>query len=217
MSSKKPNASSTCTQSAKSETHKMTAIQPKPEKSSSPSSLELVASSSSISPLAKVYASPAFQLAWDNNLATQIAMNVLHLRRFRHYSQSRVARDMGTSQSKIARIESGDENITIGTLMRLVGALGGRIRFGIEPKEAMLPRVPNWWEVLGTGLASDCAWTLNMVVTDDDGAQVRALAGWTTSSSQAVTAQHVAELKVAATELLEAPTDDSDDLLEVPA
>lgn len=109
---------------------------------------------------------------------------------------------MGTSQSKVARIESGDENITIRSLKRLVSALGGRIRFGFEPKEVRLPHVPNWWDVVGTGLDSDCAWTLKAVVTDDDGTQQRAVAGWTTNSNQnatRVTSQHRVELNVANT------------------
>lgn len=61
---------------------------------------------------------------------------------------------MGTSQSAVARIESGDDNITVSTLKRLVDALEGRIRFAIEPKELSLPRWGEWWELVSAGLGA---------------------------------------------------------------
>jgi transcriptional regulator with XRE-family HTH domain len=58
-----------------------------------------------------------------------------------------VAKIMNTSQSAIARIESGQENITLDTIQRLVGALGGRFEVSIYPRELSPRQRTPWWEV----------------------------------------------------------------------
>jgi transcriptional regulator with XRE-family HTH domain len=61
-------------------------------------------------------------------------------------SQGKVAGQMGSSQSAIARIESAQENITLDTLGRVIAALKGRFYVSIQPQEcAVMPDNP-WWE-----------------------------------------------------------------------
>jgi len=47
-------------------------------------------------------------------------------------SQTEVAARMGTSQSAVARLESGDADIRLSTLDRYVAALGDRLDWGFE-------------------------------------------------------------------------------------
>jgi transcriptional regulator with XRE-family HTH domain len=94
-------------------------------------------------------------------MAFHVAENAIHLRKFRRKSQKSVGDAMGTSQSAIARIEGGDDNITLWTLKRLALALRGRIRFAIEPEEANLPQLPRWWDIVDSGLSSTSAWTMD--------------------------------------------------------
>jgi hypothetical protein len=129
-----------------------------------------------ISPETELYLTAAFQLAWDNNAAHHLAENVLHLRRYRDWTQAKVAGLMKTSQGKIARIEGGDENVTLSTVTRIADALEGRLRFWIEPAECKFLSLPNWWDCLNNGwpnLAPDLQF--HVVVTDDTGTKVGAV------------------------------------------
>ncbi len=49
-------------------------------------------------------------------------------------SQTEVAARMGTSQSAVARLESGDADVRLSTLERYVAALGERLDWGFEPE-----------------------------------------------------------------------------------
>ena len=49
-------------------------------------------------------------------------------------SQTEVAARMGTSQSAVARLESGDADIRLSTLERYAAALGRRLEFRLEPE-----------------------------------------------------------------------------------
>jgi transcriptional regulator with XRE-family HTH domain len=118
-----------------------------------------VVSRSSSSPLAKLYQTPEFQIAWQNDVPLQVARNVLRLRRFRNMSQHRVAAAMGTSQSALARIESGQENITLQTLGRLISALHGRLQLSIQPAELPVHTQRSWWELYETRHVST-GWVL---------------------------------------------------------
>jgi transcriptional regulator with XRE-family HTH domain len=98
------------------------------------------------SPLAELYNSPAFLVQWDNDLPFHLAQNLVRLRRLRELSQAELAERMGTSQAKIARIEGGEENVTLRTVHKIAEALGGRLTLTLQPAEMRLPRLPNWWE-----------------------------------------------------------------------
>jgi len=88
-------------------------------------------------------------------------------------SQDALAREAGTSQSAIARIEAGEENITLDTLGRLVGALKGRLSISIPPREkAGKPSV--WW---GGKNESANAWNVVNWVTMSLPDHDRALVG----------------------------------------
>lgn len=141
--------------------------------------------SSSSSPLTSLYASPDFKVARDNDLPSRVAMNVVHLRRYRDCSQSSLAKIVRTSQSKIARIEGGDENITLNTLRRLAAALGGRIRFALEPAEVAFLSLPEWWDSLESGVKAPATWTrrVGAVQQNQAGEPTRAAFLWTSEST----------------------------------
>ena len=50
-------------------------------------------------------------------------------------SQTEVAARMGTSQSAVARIESGDADVRLSTLERYAAALGQRLDWRLEERE----------------------------------------------------------------------------------
>ena len=102
------------------------------------------------SPLAELYKSEDFKSEWANDVRFHIASNVIELRKYRRMSQSAVAKAMGTSQSAVARIENGLENLTADTLERLIKAMNGRFYVSIHPKEFALPKAQPWWEIIGT-------------------------------------------------------------------
>jgi len=99
------------------------------------------------------YESPEFQLAWDNQVKFHVSRNLLHLRRFRRESQAQVAKAVGSSQSAIARIESGDENVTLETVERITRHLNGRFRVSIAPAEFSTTARRLWWDELESQLA----------------------------------------------------------------
>lgn len=181
MSRKQTAASSTSTQSARRSSDAMLKTQPAPVPVYIGSGIIEAESSGSISPLAKAYETPEFQLSIDNDLSHHVAINALHLRRFRDQSQAQVAEAMATSQPKLARIEGGDENITLRTLTRLATALNGRIRFTIEPAEIRFPQLPNWWDLIGSAMVSDGhSWAMHGAVSRCDGPNLQLVVGWQT-------------------------------------
>ncbi len=151
---------------------------------------EVVESSGSSSPLAEIYGSAPFRLAWDNEIAFHVAQNVVHLRRFRRQPQAAVAKTMGTSQSAVARIESGDDNITLSTLRRLADALEGRIRLSIEPREVEMPSWPPWWEFVGTPVVTHLSeWRFCKAHTEQHGTDRLLIAGWYGKTADTLTAE----------------------------
>src|SRR5262249_59207698 len=124
-------------------------------------------------------------MLWGNNdFAFHVAKHTTRLRNYRGQSKASVASAMGTSQSAVARIEGGDENITLRTLKRLAEALDGRIRFAIEPQELSFPRWPEWWTVIGTPLGDvfnvPSEWHLHAAEERHIGGQRAFAAGWST-------------------------------------
>jgi DNA-binding XRE family transcriptional regulator len=115
-----------------------------------------VLSRTSNSPLADVYKTTEFKNEWANDVRFHVARNLLHLRRHREWSQDAVAKATKTSQSAIARIESGQENMTLDTLQRLVVALNGRFQISIQPQEYFCCLQRPWWEIGDSG----SGWTV---------------------------------------------------------
>ncbi len=62
-------------------------------------------------------------------------------------SQAELATRMGTSQAKIARIEGGEENVTLRTIKKIAEALNGRLALTLQPAEMQFLKLPNWWEL----------------------------------------------------------------------
>jgi len=60
-----------------------------------------------------------------------IARTVILARAMLGWSQSRLAREIGTTQSVVSRIESGTHKVSADTLHRLANALG--VSFTIDP------------------------------------------------------------------------------------
>jgi transcriptional regulator with XRE-family HTH domain len=120
---------------------------------------------SSISPLAELYKTERFKTAWANEVRFHVARNLLHLRRYRRLSQGRVAKAMGTSQSAVARIESGQENITEDTLQRMIGALDGQFYVSIHPRELRCWHERPWWESLGSEKTFGTSWNLKAIAS----------------------------------------------------
>lgn len=138
--------SSTSAPSAKSKTPKIHPTAQQPEELSTGSGEAKIVSNPSNSPLASLYQTEAFRDQWNNSIAFHVASNLLFLRRFRGLSQQEVAKKVGTSQPAIARIEGGQENITLETLQRLTEALQGSFFVSIKPRECV-PYIPRpWWE-----------------------------------------------------------------------
>ena len=121
MTSKSRNASSAPT------------ARSKPEPSPSPSIGDLLAE-------------PSTQLALDNDVRLRVAETMAYLRRFRGWTQQRVAELSGVSQPKVANVEGGDANITLRTLERMITALAGRLHLSVQPAEMRRPTWTPWWD-----------------------------------------------------------------------
>jgi hypothetical protein len=88
----------------------------------------------------------AFKDAWSNDVRFHVSRNLLYLRRYRGMSQKALSAASRTSQSAIARIETGQENITLDTLQRLTETLNGRFYVSIPPNNIAVKAPAPWWE-----------------------------------------------------------------------
>lgn len=60
-----------------------------------------------------------------------IAVQISVARKKRKITQVQLAKRVGMPQSQIARIESGNHNVTLGTLNRVAGALNLKVFVGV--------------------------------------------------------------------------------------
>jgi transcriptional regulator with XRE-family HTH domain len=65
----------------------------------------------------------------------EIVDQLAELRRERGLSQTEIAARMRTSQSAVARLEAGRDDIRVSTLRRYATALGHTVQFGVAPAE----------------------------------------------------------------------------------
>ena len=70
----------------------------------------------------------------------ELASALIHARTRAKLSQAELAKRMGTSQSTIARLESGSSRPSISTLQRFAEATGTRLRLTLEPVSAKTKR-----------------------------------------------------------------------------
>lgn len=115
--------------------------------------------SSGGSSLDELYSDERFARGWHNEVSFHVAENAIHLRKYRKMTQAEVAKLMETSQSAIARIEGGDDNITASTLKRLVTTLRGRLCLSFPPEELVQRPLRPWWESSPPTATSTSAWT----------------------------------------------------------
>jgi len=108
-------------------------------------------------------------LAWENELRFHVAENLIMLRKFRNLSQLALAKKAETSQPKVARVESGSENLTLNTLKRLIEAMDGRFHVSISPSELNFPAIPHWWHCIHSGAASLHRFHFKGMLLTDDG------------------------------------------------
>lgn len=74
---------------------------------------------------------PGFDALADE--PAELIRRLADLRRHNGLSQTEVAARMGTSQSALARLESGQSDARLSTLMRYAAALGTNVGFALRP------------------------------------------------------------------------------------
>lgn len=73
-------------------------------------------------------------------LKWQVAMQIVGARQRANMTQGELARQIGDRQQNVSRIESGEQNVTIGTLEKIAKAVGGRLVVKIiETKPGVMP------------------------------------------------------------------------------
>jgi predicted transcriptional regulator len=65
----------------------------------------------------------------------QVIQELADARREQQLSQTEVAARMGTSQSVVARLESGQIDARLSTLQRYASAVGRELQMGVRPQE----------------------------------------------------------------------------------
>jgi ribosome-binding protein aMBF1 (putative translation factor) len=76
---------------------------------------------------------PKFKKYYDEyGRQLEIAYRILELRKSKGLSQKDLAEKVGTKQSNIARIESGKQNFSIGTLERIAKVLGCGLKISLD-------------------------------------------------------------------------------------
>lgn len=77
---------------------------------------------------------PGFRAEWERTaLARAVAVAVVRHRADRNVSQRDVARLLGMTQPQVARLERGDVNPSIETLMRIAAGLGIEFTINVRP------------------------------------------------------------------------------------
>jgi len=68
---------------------------------------------------------------------SQIGGQLLAYRKMHNLTQKDLAKKLGVSQSMVSKIETGEKNISIRVLAKIVAALGGKIKIslGLLPEE----------------------------------------------------------------------------------
>lgn len=79
--------------------------------------------------LAEELKNPEFKKYYDEyGKQLEIAYQILQLRKKKRISQAELARRIGTKQSNIARMETGQQNFTTETLQRIASAFGCKLK-----------------------------------------------------------------------------------------
>jgi len=79
--------------------------------------------------LAKQLKDPEFKKYYDEyGKQLEIAYQILQLRKQKRMSQAELAKKIGTKQSNIARMESGQQNFTTEMLQKIASAFGRNLK-----------------------------------------------------------------------------------------
>jgi ribosome-binding protein aMBF1 (putative translation factor) len=82
---------------------------------------------------------PEFRAEWERTrVAHQVALHVIAFRAEHHLSQRQLAEQWGIKQPVIARLEAGDHEPTLATLVRLSGLLGVDFHINVTPTGSAL-------------------------------------------------------------------------------
>ena len=109
---------------------------------------------------------PKFRAEYEAlHLEFELIRGMIHARVQSGLTQAQIAERMGTTQSAVARLESGRSNPSAKTLEKYAKATGTRLRIGFEPIEADAPQG-------GNGTAEDVATSDVMPVEYEDKEQV---------------------------------------------
>lgn len=147
MSGKNTKGSSTSMLAIKTKGSKTPAIMLEPEATTTVLHEAPVVPARLTSTLKDLRKTEAFKDHAANDVRFHVSQNLLFLRRYRQESQDSLAKAMGTSQSAIARMEGGLENITLDTLERYIVKLKGRLYISIHPSEYPFQSPRPWWDV----------------------------------------------------------------------
>ena len=72
---------------------------------------------------------PEFKKWYDYyDKQVEIAYAILQLRKKKKMTQTQLAKKIGTSQSNVARMESGQQNFTVGTLDKVADIFGKELK-----------------------------------------------------------------------------------------
>jgi len=83
--------------------------------------------------LAEEMKNPEFKRMFDEyGRQLEISYGLLQLRKKKKMSQASLAKKIGTTQSNIARLESGQQNFTMSFLSKVADALGAYIEIKIS-------------------------------------------------------------------------------------
>ena len=71
---------------------------------------------------------PEFKRYYDeSSVKWQVAMQIVEARQKANMTQGELAHQIGDKQQNVSRIESGEQNVTIGTLDKIAKAVGGQL------------------------------------------------------------------------------------------
>lgn len=92
--------------------------------------------------LARDLQDPEFRAEWERLAAARAVAELIATSRERQgLTQTALARAIGVRQPVIARIESGDHEPTIATLIKIANALDIELMLGISPASKLTPSI----------------------------------------------------------------------------
>lgn len=80
---------------------------------------------------------PEFKQHYDEaSIKWRVAMEIVEARQKANLTQGQLAQQIGDRQQNVSRIESGEQNVTVGTLGKIAKAVGGHLIVKIQAGSA---------------------------------------------------------------------------------